>query len=99
MLRWAAAVEQRSEHPLAGAVLAAAEERGVLVPPVEGFDSAPGRGVRGTVDGREVLVGKEEWLTEHGVETAPLSAQAATAAAAGRDDHLGRGRPAGRWVC
>jgi len=84
VLRWAAAVEQRSEHPLAGAVLAAAEERGVLVPPVEGFDSAPGRGVRGTVDGQEILVGKEEWLTEHGVETAPLSGQAATAASAGK---------------
>ena len=97
VLRWAAAVEQRSEHPLAGAVLAAAEERGVLVPPVEGFDSAPGRGVRGTVDGREVLVGKEEWLTEHGVETAPLSARAATAAAAGRTTIwvAAAGRPVG----
>jgi len=83
VLRWAASVEQRSEHPLARAVLAAAEERGVLVPPVEGFDSSPGRGVLGRVDGSPVVVGKEEWLTDHGVDTAPLSAAAEGAAAQG----------------
>ncbi|MGD2115219.1 MAG: heavy metal translocating P-type ATPase, partial [Acidobacteriota bacterium] len=84
VLRYAAAVEQRSEHPLARAVLEAAEARGVLVPPVEGFDSAPGRGVEGVVDGRSVLVGKEEWLAAHGVGTGPLAGAAASAAEAGK---------------
>ncbi len=79
LLRWAAAVEQRSEHPLARAVLAAARERDVLVPPASDFDSSPGHGVAGTVDGREVLVGKEEWLAGRGVDPAPLR-QAAEAA-------------------
>ena len=83
VLRWAGAVEQRSEHPLARAVLAAAEERGVLVPPVADFESSPGRGVAGRVDGRPVLVGKEEWLVDHGVDTAPLAAAAGQAASRG----------------
>ena len=97
MLRWAAAVEQRSEHPLARAVLAAAEERGVLVPPVEGFDSAPGRGDRDKVDGQQVLVGKQEWLRGQGVDTAPLAGRAEAAAAAGKTTIwvAAAGRPVG----
>jgi len=97
VLRWAAAVEQRSEHPLARAVLAAAETHGVLVPPVEGFDSAPGRGVTGTVDGQTVLVGKEEWLVEHGVDSGPLAAAAKAAAGAGKTTIwvAAAGRPVG----
>jgi len=97
VLRWAAAVEQRSEHPLARAVLAAAEERGVLVPPVDGFDSAPGRGVRGTVDGQDLLVGKEEWLVAHGIDPAPLADAARGAAQDGKTTIwvAAAGRPVG----
>ncbi len=84
VLRWAAALEQRSEHPLAEAVLAAARERDVLVPPCSGFDSSPGHGVAGSVDGREVLVGKEEWLTSRGVDPGPL--RDAARAASGRGE-------------
>ncbi len=57
-LRMVAAVEGRSEHPLARAVVAYAEERGLApFPSVDGFEAIVGEGVRGTVEGHEVLVG------------------------------------------
>ncbi len=55
-LRWAASVEQRSEHPIAQAVVQAARERQVSLLPVEHFTALEGRGVRGTVAGRTVEV-------------------------------------------
>jgi len=57
LLRLAAAAERPSEHPLARAVVDAAHARGLSLPDAEGFSSAPGLGVRATVDGREVRVG------------------------------------------
>jgi Cu+-exporting ATPase len=56
-LRMAAAAERRSEHPLARAVLAYAEQRGIAVPDVEEFYAVPGKGVRARVEGHEVFVG------------------------------------------
>ncbi|WP_308408506.1 heavy metal translocating P-type ATPase [Streptomyces malaysiensis] len=56
-LAWAAAAERPSEHPLARAVVAAAEERGLRLEPAADFGSAPGRGVRAVVAGRTVQVG------------------------------------------
>ncbi|MGW2234423.1 heavy metal translocating P-type ATPase [Streptomyces sp. NPDC001759] len=53
----AAAAEHPSEHPLARAVVAAARERGLALPPTENFGSTPGVGVVATVDGRRVEVG------------------------------------------
>ncbi|MCG5432331.1 cadmium-translocating P-type ATPase [Mycobacterium sp. MYCO198283] len=55
-LRLAAAVESASEHPIATAIVAAARERGLSVPPVTDFVSVPGEGVRGTVAGREITL-------------------------------------------
>ncbi|MFJ9927528.1 heavy metal translocating P-type ATPase [Streptomyces misionensis] len=57
LLRLAAAAEHPSEHPLARALVAAARTRGLDLPPVRDFDSAPGTGVRATVEGRTVAVG------------------------------------------
>ncbi|MER6070369.1 heavy metal translocating P-type ATPase [Streptomyces sp. NPDC001817] len=57
LLRLAAAAEHPSEHPLARAVVAAARGRDLDIPPVADFGSAPGRGVRATVEGRPVAVG------------------------------------------
>ncbi|NUP27712.1 MAG: heavy metal translocating P-type ATPase, partial [Nocardia sp.] len=57
VLRLAAAVERRSEHPLAGAVVRAARARGLELPPVHEFLAQPGRGVRARVDRRLVEVG------------------------------------------
>jgi heavy metal translocating P-type ATPase len=57
LLTLAAAAEHSSEHPLARAIVGAARTRGLDIPLVEDFDSAPGTGVRATVDGRTVAVG------------------------------------------
>ncbi|MFE7409791.1 heavy metal translocating P-type ATPase [Streptomyces laurentii] len=57
LLRYAAAAEHPSEHPLARAVVAAARARGLDLPPAEDFGSTPGTGVTATVDGRAVAVG------------------------------------------
>jgi Cu+-exporting ATPase len=69
MLRMAAAVEGASEHPLARAVGDAAEQQGLQVPAAEDFRAHPGHGVRATVTGRAVLVGKIGYLNEEGVDT------------------------------
>ena len=66
-LRLAASLERGSEHPLAAAVVRAAEERGLALAPVEGFSSATGRGVRGTVEGRMVGLGNPAFFEERGV--------------------------------
>jgi Cd2+/Zn2+-exporting ATPase len=58
LLRAAAAVEQGSEHPLAQAIVAAARERGLALPPPEAFEALTGVGARASVDGRVVLVSK-----------------------------------------
>ena len=75
LLRWAGAVEEGSEHPLAEAVAAAARARSVALPRVTRFESHAGRGVTGTVEGRSVTVGSEAFLAAAGVDTsaaAPL---------------------------
>jgi Cu+-exporting ATPase len=67
LLRYAGAVEQASEHAVAAAISAtAAAETGPL-PRADGFRALPGLGARGTVDGREVIVGREKLLTGHGM--------------------------------
>ncbi|MFF8626321.1 heavy metal translocating P-type ATPase [Streptomyces werraensis] len=58
LLRLAGALEHASEHPVARAVAAGAEERVGTLPGVERFENVPGRGVRGRVEGREVAVGR-----------------------------------------
>lgn len=58
LLALAAAAEHPSEHPLARAVVAAARARGLSVAPAEEFSATPGRGVRATVEGRVVTVGR-----------------------------------------
>jgi Cu+-exporting ATPase len=67
VLRLAASVEAGSEHPLAGAVVAAAEERGLELLPVEAFSALVGRGVIGKVGGAEILVGSRGLLEERGL--------------------------------
>lgn len=60
VLSFAAAVEQLSEHPLARAVVDAARNDGQALKPVTDFQSIPGTGVRGNVDGHEVVVSSHE---------------------------------------
>jgi Cu+-exporting ATPase len=75
-LRFAASVEQASEHPLAAAILAAAKERGIVLAPVLGFDSPTGKGAIGMVEQRRVVLGNAKFLAELNIATAPLEAQA-----------------------
>jgi Cu+-exporting ATPase len=67
-LRLAAAAERRSEHPLARAVVEFAGSRGVAVPEAQDFRSITGKGVWARVEDRDILVGTQAFLREHGVE-------------------------------
>ncbi|MEE6210601.1 heavy metal translocating P-type ATPase [Salarchaeum sp. III] len=69
VLRMAASAERGSEHPLGDAVVRGARDRGVELTDPTDFENAPGRGVRATVDGREVLVGNRGFLDANGVDT------------------------------
>jgi Cu+-exporting ATPase len=69
LLGLAAALEQGSSHPLAKAVLAAAGQRGIAVPPVEDFENLPGIGVRGTVTGRALRLVAGEARAENPAAT------------------------------
>ncbi|MER6665645.1 heavy metal translocating P-type ATPase [Amycolatopsis japonica] len=67
VLRLAAAVEHGSEHPIARAIVAAAEERLGELPPVGGFRNVEGLGVVGEVEGKTVLAGRPALLDQHGI--------------------------------
>jgi len=73
VLRLAAAVESSSEHPLGRAIVDGAKERGTSAPAVEHFDSDPGLGVWGDVDGRRVLVGNLRLMEQHEVRSQALA--------------------------
>ncbi|MBV1940458.1 heavy metal translocating P-type ATPase [Streptomyces sp. BV286] len=85
VLRLAGALEHASEHPIARAVAAGAEERTGPLPAVDGFENVPGLGVRGTVEGHAVLVGRARLLEEAGIALpAELVASRTRAEEAGR---------------
>jgi heavy metal translocating P-type ATPase len=68
VLATAASAEAFSEHPLADAILEAADEQGVEYGDPDAFDSVTGKGVRATVNGDKVLVGKPDWLSDEGID-------------------------------
>jgi len=76
VLAFAAGLEQSSEHPLAAAVMAGAEERGVRPSRVEKFQSVTGQGVTGIVEGHRVVLGNVRLLAADGLELGPLAARA-----------------------
>jgi P-type Cu+ transporter len=76
VLRLAASVEQASEHPLAAAIVAAAQARGLGLSKVMGFDSPTGKGAIGMVERKRVVLGNAKFLAELSIATAPLDAQA-----------------------
>jgi Cu+-exporting ATPase len=76
ILRLAASLERGSAHPLAAAILGAAEARGLALAPVGAFDNPGGKGARGEVEGRAVAVGSALFLNELGVATDALAARA-----------------------
>ncbi len=84
LLALAAAVERESEHPLAQAVVAAAEARGAEVFVAEGFDSVPGHGALAKVDGRKVVVGNRRLMEREAIDLASLAARRQELAETGR---------------
>lgn len=72
LLRKLASVERASEHPLAMAIVQAAQDRQLTLSEVLDFDSPVGKGVLGTVDSVSVLCGAAKFLAEHGIDAGPL---------------------------
>ncbi len=84
LLALVAAVERASEHPLAEAIVAEAERRGLTLERVRRFESLAGRGASGVVAGRTVVAGNARLMADQGIGIAPLVAGAERLAAAGR---------------
>jgi P-type Cu+ transporter len=78
LLELAASAEQRSEHPLARAVLHAAETRGLALLPIAAFQARPGMGLEATVNGAEVLAGNARLFEEHGIALPDVHAEPGT---------------------
>ncbi len=85
LLALAASLERASEHPLAAAIVGAAKERGITLSEVHAFESITGKGIRGQVGGRAVLLGNQALLRDAGIaaeafaaETDALRAEGAT---------------------
>jgi Cu+-exporting ATPase len=76
VLQQLASVERASEHPLAAAIVADAQERKLSLSQVTDFDSPVGKGVVGTVGGVKVVCGSAKFLAEYGIEIGPLDAEA-----------------------
>ena len=76
VLRLVASLERASEHPLAAAIVAGAEARGLALAAVTGFASVTGKGVQGSVEGRRVALGNQALMTDLGIGFDALGAQA-----------------------
>jgi P-type Cu+ transporter len=97
ILRLAASLERSSEHPLAGAIIAAAHEKGVPLDPVSGFESVTGQGIRGSISGRQVAIGNNRLMEGISVPFGDLQAEAEALRAEGQTVMFIAvdGRPAG----
>ena len=84
LLGLAASIERASEHPLAAAVVAGAEERGAKVVSPDSFESRTGKGVVGRVDGREVALGNAALLSDLGIDASRLAISAESIASEGQ---------------
>ncbi|HWQ87666.1 heavy metal translocating P-type ATPase [Brevundimonas sp.] len=76
ILRLSASLERGSEHPLADAIVWAAKDRDLTLSEAVDFDSPVGRGVRGTVEGRQVALGNTRYLGELSIDVSALEPQA-----------------------
>jgi Cu+-exporting ATPase len=81
MLRLVASLEASSEHPLAEAILAYAQQRGARTTHATSFESQTGRGVTGVVEGRSLAVGNDLLMKQSAIDTTPLADSAARFAA------------------
>jgi Cu+-exporting ATPase len=76
LLHYAASIERGSEHPLAAAIVAGAQEKGVSPKNAESFESRTGKGVTGKVENHSVILGNRALLDELGIDPGQLSAKA-----------------------
>ncbi len=76
LLGLAASLERGSEHPLAAAIVAGAEERGIKLSKTDGFESVTGKGVKGEIDGRAVSLGNAALLHDLGIVPGDLATRA-----------------------
>ena len=97
LLHLAASAESKSEHPVAGAIVAGARAHSASVIDPEAFESVTGKGVRAAVDGRQVLVGNDKLLGDAGIATGALEEIATRLASDGKTAVLVAvdGKPAG----
>jgi P-type Cu+ transporter len=97
LLRLVASLERGSEHPLGAAIVQGAEDRGLKLAPATDFDTATGKGVVGTVEGRRVAVGNAALFASLGIDPAGLTEQADALRQEGEGVMLAAvdGRPAG----
>lgn len=84
VLRMVAAVERNSEHPIAEAIVAAAEKRGISLPKIDAFSSITGFGVKATVEQREVLIGADRLMIREGVDLGAFAGHSYVLAAKGK---------------
>ncbi len=84
VLKYAAGLEQASEHPLASAVAGAARERGIKRAAVSDFQALAGLGVSGSIEGHPVLVGSAKMMRANGIDPAELDTATGGGRAAGR---------------
>jgi len=84
LLRLVASLESASEHPLAAAIVAHAQGQGITLAGVEAFESLTGRGAMGVVADRAVAAGNAALLSDHGIDSGPLTSVAERLAAEGK---------------
>ena len=84
LLRLAASAERGSEHPLAQAVVKAAEKAGYSLVQPQGFESMSGQGIRATIENRAVLIGSPRFVTEQGISNTDFASRIEALQSAGR---------------
>lgn len=76
LLQLAASIERLSQHPLGAAIVAAADEKGLSALEVQNFDAPVGKGVTGIANGKNIVIGNARIMTEAGIDTKELAAEA-----------------------
>lgn len=76
VLALVAAVEMRSEHPIAEAIVTAAKDKGLKLPDVSAFQSVPGFGLKGNVSGHEVAIGADRYMRKIGADVSVFAEDA-----------------------
>ncbi|MHB8155792.1 MAG: heavy metal translocating P-type ATPase [Desulfocucumaceae bacterium] len=84
LLRLVASAEKGSEHPLGGAIIKAAENRGIDLVDPQSFEAVPGYGIVAVVDGQDVLIGNRRLMDSRGIDTAGLEKHVDMMEAAGK---------------